>query len=99
AIKYSGDEKLIKISSLEFNGQVQVCVKDKGIGINAGDKSKLFDRYYRVKRTETKLVSGFGLGLYLSSEIIKRHGGTVWVESKINLGSSFFFSLPSLLLQ
>ncbi|RAJ22600.1 chemotaxis protein CheB [Pedobacter cryoconitis] len=94
AIKYSNDEKLIEVSSIEFNGMAQVCVKDKGIGIKLQDQEKLFDRYYRIKRLDTKSIPGFGLGLYLSAEIIKRHNGKVWVESEINNGSSFYFSLP-----
>lgn len=94
AIKYSNDEKLIEVSSIEFNGMAQVCVKDRGIGISVQDQEKLFDRYYRIKRLNTKSIPGFGLGLYLSAEIIKRHSGKVWVESEINNGSSFYFSVP-----
>ncbi|MGY0036449.1 ATP-binding protein [Pedobacter sp. NJ-S-72] len=94
AIKYSTDEKLVEVSAMEFNGTVQVCVKDNGIGIKVQDQEKLFDRYYRIKRMDTKSIPGFGLGLYLSAEIIKRHHGKVWVESEINRGSSFFFSMP-----
>lgn len=93
AIKYSNDEKLIEISSMGFNDSVQVCVKDKGIGIKLQDQEKIFDRYYRVRHVDNKSIPGFGLGLYLSAEIIKRHGGRVWVESEINRGSSFFFDL------
>jgi len=96
AIKYSNDEKLIEVSSIEINDKVQVCVKDKGSGIKLLDQEKLFDRYYRVKRLDTKSIPGFGLGLYLTAEIIKRHGGRVWVKSEINRGSSFFFNLPVL---
>jgi two-component system CheB/CheR fusion protein len=94
AIKYSNKEMQIEVSAIAFNGMVQVCVKDKGIGIKTQDLSKIFERYYRVKRIDTKSTLGFGLGLYLSAEIIKRHKGKVWVESEINRGSSFYFSLP-----
>ena len=96
AIKYSKDQRLIEIYSVEVNGMAQVSVKDSGIGIKLQDQEKLFDRYYRVKRLVTKYIPGFGLGLYLAAEIIKRHKGKVWVESELNLGSSFFFSLPLL---
>jgi len=94
AIKYSKDEKLIEIYTVKSNGMAQVSVKDFGIGIMKQDHEKLFDRYYRVKRLDNKSIPGFGLGLYLAAEIIKRHGGKVWVESEIDQGSSFFFSLP-----
>ncbi|MFA4870129.1 MAG: chemotaxis protein CheB [Pedobacter sp.] len=96
AIKYSSDDEFIEVSSMEINDEAQVCVKDRGIGIKLQDQEKLFDRYYRVKRLDTKSIPGFGLGLYLSAEIIRRHGGRVWVESDINRGSSFFFNLPVL---
>lgn len=94
AIKYSPNQKVIEISVEKTAGMAQVCVKDKGLGIKIEDQAKLFDRYFRVNSVDTKSVSGFGLGLYLSAEIIKRHNGKVWVESKIGNGSSFYFSLP-----
>jgi two-component system CheB/CheR fusion protein len=73
---------------------LQLGVTDEGPGIKLKDQEKLFDRYYRVKNVETKNISGFGLGLYLSAEIIHQHNGKVWVESKIGKGSTFYFSLP-----
>ncbi|MEJ7559142.1 MAG: ATP-binding protein [Pedobacter sp.] len=94
AVKYSPPGKPIHLSLTELNGAAQVCVKDEGIGVKKQDQDKLFDRYYRVKSMETKTISGFGLGLYLSSEIIKEHKGKIWMESKINQGSSFYFSVP-----
>jgi signal transduction histidine kinase len=56
--------------------------------------SRLFDRYYRIENKYTKSISGFGIGLYLSSEIIQRHNGKIWVESEMDKGSTFCFSLP-----
>ncbi|WGQ10220.1 PAS domain-containing sensor histidine kinase [Pedobacter gandavensis] len=95
AIKYSiNPKKIIEVSSVAASGMVQVCVKDNGIGIKKKDLEQLFERYYRVKSEHNKFISGFGLGLHLSAEIIKRHNGKVWVESEINQGSSFYFSLP-----
>lgn len=96
AIKYSNKLKVVEVSMTALNGSAHVCVKDKGIGIQVHDMDKIFERYYRVKRMDTKSTPGFGLGLYMSSEIIKRHGGNVRVESEMNKGSSFFFSLPIL---
>ncbi|WP_457290133.1 chemotaxis protein CheB [Pedobacter sp. UYP24] len=97
AIKYSNGIKSVEISLKKAKDMVEVCVKDSGIGIRAEDQEKLFGRYYRVKNADAKSVPGFGLGLYLSAEIIKRHGGKVWMESKINNGSSFYLSLPLLI--
>jgi len=94
AIKYSPKGKLVVVKCA-INGQkIQVNVKDEGIGIKPEDKEKLFDRYYRVESDHTRHISGFGIGLYLSAEIIKRHDGDIWVESEIGEGSTFFFNLP-----
>jgi two-component system CheB/CheR fusion protein len=64
------------------------------MGIRPEDQGKLFDRYYRIESALTQTTPGFGLGLYLSAEIIQRHNGKVWVESEPGKGSTFYFSLP-----
>ena len=94
AVKYSPKGKSIDISCKESNGNIQVSVKDQGIGIKPQDQEKLFDRYYRIESVQNQTISGFGLGLYLSAEIIHRHKGKVWVESEMGKGSTFYFSLP-----
>lgn len=94
AVKYSPKGKNIDISCKESNGNIQVSVKDQGIGIKPQDQEKLFDRYYRIESVQNQTISGFGLGLYLSAEIIHRHKGKVWVESEMGKGSTFYFSLP-----
>jgi len=75
---------------------LQVSIKDEGQGINESDQEKIFDRYYRIEHEKTQHISGFGLGLYLSAEIIHQHNGKVWVESAMGKGSTFYFSLPLL---
>jgi len=94
AIKYSPKETIIKINSRLSGNNVQVSVTDEGIGIKPKDQEKLFQRFYRVENEQMKHISGFGIGLYLSSEIIQRHKGKIWVESTEGKGSTFFFSLP-----
>jgi two-component system CheB/CheR fusion protein len=94
SVKYSPKSKNIELSCKEINGNVQVSVKDEGMGIKAEDQEKLFDRYYRIENLNTQAISGFGLGLYLSAEIINRHNGKIWVESEMGKGSTFYFSLP-----
>ena len=94
AVKYSPKGKSIDISCKESNGNIQVSVKDQGIGIKPQDQEKLFDRYFRIESVQNQTISGFGLGLYLSAEIIHRHKGKVWVESEMGKGSTFYFSLP-----
>ena len=94
ALKYSPKGKNIEIACREVDGSVQVSVKDDGMGIKPEDQGKLFDRYFRIESALTQTISGFGLGLYLSAEIIQRHNGKVWVESEAGKGSTFYFSLP-----
>lgn len=65
-----------------------------GMGIEAEDLPKIFDRYYRVTGRHMFSTSGFGIGLYLCSEIIHRHHGKIWTESDFGKGSTFSFSLP-----
>ncbi|HEY0175835.1 MAG TPA: ATP-binding protein, partial [Pedobacter sp.] len=84
----------IEIQCRSIGDTVQVSVKDEGMGIKPQDREKLFERYYRVENNHTQHISGFGIGLYLSSEIIHRHGGRIWIESEPGIGSTFFFSLP-----
>jgi len=71
-----------------------VSIKDEGMGIKRDDLTKIFDRYYRVQTNNTQHIAGFGIGLYLSAEIIHRHGGEIWAESESGVGSIFYFSLP-----
>jgi PAS domain S-box-containing protein len=94
AIKYSPNGKNIEVQCTKDDSDVIVSVKDEGMGIKPNDLDKIFDRYYRVETDYTRHISGFGIGLYLSSEIIKRHGGRIWAESGDGNGSIFYFRLP-----
>jgi PAS domain S-box-containing protein len=94
AIKYSPRGKLVTIVCRSTPQHAEVSVSDEGMGIKADDMGKLFDRYYRVSNTHTQHISGFGIGLYLSAEIIRHHGGNIWAESEKGVGSTFHFTLP-----
>ncbi|MFD0750536.1 PAS domain S-box protein [Mucilaginibacter calamicampi] len=94
AIKYSANGTNIKIACQRDDNEIIVSVQDEGIGIHPADAERIFDRYYRVESNDTRHISGFGIGLYLSAEIIERHGGRVWLESEVGKGSTFYFSLP-----
>ncbi len=94
AIKYSPKGQLVEVKCRLTNGMAQVSVKDEGMGIKAQDLSQIFDRYYRVETNHTRHISGFGIGLYLSAEIIRRHDGQIWADSENEVGSTFYFSLP-----
>jgi len=94
AIKYSPKGKVVQVKCEASDETLTVSIKDEGIGINPDDMEKVFDRYYRVVTDYNQHISGFGIGLYLSAEIIKRHDGRIWVESEPGVGSTFYFALP-----
>lgn len=94
AVKYSPKHSTIKVVAMQKDGFVKVAVHDEGIGIDSESQRHIFERFYRVDHPETKGFSGFGIGLYLSAEIIKLHKGVIGVESKENEGSAFYFELP-----
>jgi len=94
AIKYSLNGKPIEVKCLVIDKMVQISVEDQGMGIKAQDLEKLFERFYRVNTQSTQNISGFGIGLYLSAEIIQRHNGKIWAESIPDKGSIFYFSIP-----
>lgn len=94
AIKYSPKGKKIEVNCQTNEGIVEVSVKDEGMGIKPQAIEKLFERFYRVETKHTQNISGFGIGLYLCAEILLHHGGKIWVESEIGVGSTFYFSLP-----
>ena len=94
AIKYSpSSDKIIIYTALE-NGEVTLCVQDYGIGIPQAKQEKVFEQFYRVSGDMQHTFPGLGLGLYISSEIIKREGGRIWVNSNEGQGSTFCFALP-----
>jgi len=94
AVKYSPGGSTIEVACITLNGNALVSVKDEGIGIDTKDVNRLFERYYRVDNENMGTISGFGIGLYLSSEIIQRHDGNIGVESVLGKGSTFWFTLP-----
>lgn len=94
AIKYSPDAKKIVVTLSENPRFVQVSIKDFGIGISQEHQEKIFNRFFRVGGSDESKFKGLGLGLYLSSEIIKKHKGKIWVESKVGKGSTFNFTIP-----
>ncbi|WP_158824962.1 ATP-binding protein [Mucilaginibacter lacusdianchii] len=93
AVKYSPEGREVVVNSRVDMDSLVVSVQDFGIGIAQDHLDKLFDRYYRVDNTAMRF-EGLGLGLFISSEILKRHNGSFWIESEEDKGSTFYFRLP-----
>ena len=93
AVKYSPEAKQVIVKCVIAYDNIIVSVQDFGIGIARDHLDRLFDRYYRVDNTAMRF-EGLGLGLYISSEILKRHHGSLWIESEEGKGSTFLFRLP-----
>ena len=95
AIKYSPEETQVIVRLfLDDERYVRVGVQDFGIGIDPAHHEKIFERFYQVTDPEEKTYPGLGIGLYISSEILARHEGRMWVESRKGQGSTFFVALP-----
>ena len=96
AIKYSprADTVVVRLVRPEEGHTLTVAVQDFGIGIGKEHQGRLFQRFYRVLSKQDKTFPGMGIGLYIAHEIIRQHGGKMWVESIEGSGSTFFFSLP-----
>lgn len=94
AIKYGPKKSKITIGYRTQGSEVKIYVEDKGIGISEADQKHLFERFYRVQTEKTKHITGFGIGLYLASEILRYHNSDICVQSSIGKGSTFYFMLP-----
>jgi signal transduction histidine kinase len=94
AIKYSPEGEKVIITSKADEEGVTISVEDFGIGMSKEVQQQIFERFYRVSGTEANTFPGLGLGLYISTEVIRRQGGRIWVTSEQNKGSVFGFFLP-----
>jgi signal transduction histidine kinase len=95
ALKFTQKGGRILLSANEMQDDVEVRVKDTGIGIEKEKLARIFDKFYQVDSTSRRKIGGSGLGLSISSGIIKAHGGEIGVESEPGKGSTFFFRLKS----
>lgn len=95
AIKYGREGGKIEISVIERDQkEVEIAIKDDGIGIPKEDISRIFERFYRVDKGRSRELGGTGLGLSIVKHIVQAHGGRVWAESQIGKGSTFYLTLP-----
>ena len=92
ATKFTPKQGQIDIRIGETSENVQVCIADNGPGIPSGERTHIFDKFYVV--TDGRGLSGLGLGLYISKQLIDLHGGRIWVDSQMTNGSTFCFEIP-----
>ncbi len=96
AIKFSYPNSKIEIFALRNSHSTKISITDSGTGICDEDLKKLFREDKVFSKEGTKKEKGTGLGLLLCKEFIEQNGGKIWVESKINIGSKFIFTVPSI---
>jgi len=95
AIKYGHEGGRMIISATERDQrEVEISVKDDGIGIPKEDLLRVFERFYRVDKGRSHELGGTGLGLSIVKHIVQAHGGRIWVESQLGEGSTFYFTMP-----
>ncbi len=96
AVKFTpvGGSIHLKVSYLEEEDKLLVSVNDTGKGMSENDIALIFDKFFQVDSGTTKEYSGTGLGLAITKHLIELHGGTIWVESTLETGSTFYFTLP-----
>jgi two-component system sensor histidine kinase VicK len=99
AVKYSPDGSDITVSVDARADQVVTAVTDCGIGIPSDELGQVFERFHRGRQVSSTNYGGLGLGLYITKQIVERHGGSIWVESQEGRGTTFSFSLPAVVSQ
>lgn len=97
AVKYASESKHYVVSVKTLKNCVRISVKDYGSGISVEDQDHLFERFFQADNSDksAKTLQSLGLGLYISSEIVSRHKGRIWVKSAPGKGSEFFFTIPN----
>jgi PAS domain S-box-containing protein len=94
AIKYSPNDQSIIISTKVTGKAVRVNIRDFGIGMSEATRLKIFDRFFRATDNNIKTYPGLGLGLFIASDIVKKHGGEIGVDSEVDKGTLIYFTLP-----
>jgi two-component system sensor histidine kinase VicK len=95
ASKFSHDSGKIEMSAIVNQKKwIEIAVKDSGIGIPSTDLPRIFDRFFRVEKARSRNRGGTGLGLSISREIVRAHGGQIFISSELNQGTTVRFTLP-----
>ncbi|MFC1703897.1 ATP-binding protein [Candidatus Omnitrophota bacterium] len=94
AIKFTEEGGKVTVEIRALESKVRIGVLDSGIGISKRDVSNLFNKFVQVSKDAGTERKGIGLGLSIAKELTERHGGEIWVESRLGVGSKFYFTLP-----
>lgn len=94
AMKFTEEGGEIKVELKVFENKVRAMVSDTGIGIAKADLPKLFNKFVQVSGIKSAEKKGLGLGLSITKDLIEKHGGEIWAESKLGVGSRFYFTIP-----
>ena len=95
AIKYSPEGGVVAVSVTNGDSAIRFSIEDSGLGIPASEHRRIFEKFYRLDPDMTRGIGGTGLGLYICRELVRRMDGKIWVESKLDQGSTFVVELPA----
>ena len=93
ALKYSGEDKLVKVDLSKVNDKLILTISDNGIGISDIEKKNIFKKFYRIGVEETRKTKGTGLGLFITKQLVEAHGGFIKVEDNKPVGTNFIVTL------
>jgi Na+/proline symporter/signal transduction histidine kinase len=94
AIKFSPQNNIVTISLFSNETELEIWVQDNGKGVDAGLKELVFDKFFQAKNQTLRKPEGSGLGLAICKKIINLHGGEIWVDTQLNKGAKFVFTIP-----
>jgi two-component system, OmpR family, sensor histidine kinase VicK len=94
ALKYSPEGGKVTFTIDKLSSEIQIRIKDEGVGIPKESVNKIFDRFYRVDKARTRKLGGTGLGLAIAKEMVYAHGGDIWAQSIEGQGTTVFFTIP-----
>ncbi len=94
AVKFANDGGYIRVSMIDSPDEVEVHIKNSGIGIKSEELTKVFERFYKVDKSRSLDAKGAGLGLYIVKMMVEMHGGKIWAQSEDDTSAEFIFKLP-----
>jgi signal transduction histidine kinase len=96
AIKFTPEGGKIVVSAKDYLKGVLVSVRDSGVGIAPEDQKRIFERFYQARPDHLAGHGGIGIGLFIVKHMVELHQGQIWVESEVDKGTTFFFTLPEI---